>query len=101
MPSSSGLDIYGRDGLRDVVASHERDSERRARAALTAGALTVSGWTLPFSGLSDLRRHLALVGLADGEELRLGERPADELDAVGQARRRAGSAGSASAGPGS
>ena len=32
-------DIYGRDGLRDLVAGHERDPERRAGAALDAGAL--------------------------------------------------------------
>ncbi len=32
-------DIYGRDGLQDLVAGHERDPERGPRAAVDAGAL--------------------------------------------------------------
>ncbi len=36
--------------------------------------------------LGDLRRHFLLIGLADGEQQRLGVGPADELEAVGKPR---------------
>ena len=101
-------DIYSRDGVRDTVASGERDPEdgpapRRTLCALIAtrvstlacialvqprgfsrGVLTLVGDRCWPQRPRDLGRHLALVGLADREQLRFRERPADELYAIGQ-----------------
>src|SRR5262245_63625180 len=86
-PCLYGLNVGGSaiDGHQSLSAGA---GARLARPAAALGMRQRRGWQgqpSPGERPRDLGRHLALIGLADGQQPCLRIRPADELDTVGQA----------------